>query len=159
MGDVTELIARARAGDGQALNGLFEVLYPDLRRIAHARLGRHVRDVSMGTTSLVNECYLKFVQLSRISTDDRAHFLAYAASAMRSIIVDTVRASQAERRGGDAQHVAGDRHRLAMPRIERGLELYIHAAPFCRPAGDGKRLKPPPRRRAPGTRGRCRRPS
>jgi RNA polymerase sigma factor (TIGR02999 family) len=108
MGDITLLIARAREGDRSALDGLFEVLYPDLRRIAHARLGRHVRDLMLGTTSLVNECYLKFVQGSRLSPGDRAHFLAYAAAAMRSIIVDAARANQAERRGGDAIHVPLD---------------------------------------------------
>ena len=59
----------------------------------------------MDTTSLVHECYLKFAQASRLSPADRVHFLAYAATAMRSIIVDAARASLAQRRGGDAQHV------------------------------------------------------
>ncbi len=105
MGDVTLLIARAREGDREALGGLFELLYPDLRRIAHARLSNHVRDAVMDTTSLVHECYLKFAQASRLSPADRVHFLAYAATAMRSIIVDAARANLAQRRGGDAQHV------------------------------------------------------
>lgn len=99
------MIARARAGDRAALDGLFEVLYPDLRRVAHARLGRHVRNPMLETTALVNECYLKFVQAARLSPVDRVHFLSYSATVMRSIIVDAVRASQAERRGGDAPHV------------------------------------------------------
>jgi len=105
MGDVTVLIARAREGDQEALGGLFELLYPDLRRIAHARLSKHVRDAVMDTTSLVHECYLKFAQASRLSPADRVHFLAYAAAAMRSIIVDAARANLAQRRGGDAPHV------------------------------------------------------
>lgn len=105
MGDITLLIARAREGDRSALDSLFEVLYPDLRRIAHARLGRHVRDAMMGTTALVNECYLKFVQGARLTPGDRVHFLAYSAAAMRSIIVDAARANRAERRGGDAVHL------------------------------------------------------
>jgi RNA polymerase sigma factor (TIGR02999 family) len=105
MGDVTQLIARARGGDRGALDALFEILYPDLRRIAHARLSGHVRSHLLETTALVNECYLKFVQMARVSPVDRAHFLAYSATVMRSVVVDAVRAHQAERRGGDAQHI------------------------------------------------------
>ena len=105
LGDVTVLIARAREGDRAALDGLFEILYPELKRIAHARLGRSARDTLMDTTSLVNECWLKFSQASRLNLADRVHFLSYSARMMRSIVVDAARASQAERRGGDALHV------------------------------------------------------
>jgi RNA polymerase sigma factor (TIGR02999 family) len=105
MGDVTQLIARAREGDRVAFDSLFELLYPELRRIARARLSRNMRDVLIDTTVLVHECYLKFAQAERLTPGDRAHFLSYAATVMRSIIVDTARASLAERRGGDAPHV------------------------------------------------------
>ena len=100
MGDVTQLIARARAGDCSALDALFELRYPDLRRIAHARLSGHARSQQIETMALVNEGHLKFVQMARLHPVDRNHFLAYSATVMRSIIVNTVRASQAERRGG-----------------------------------------------------------
>lgn len=105
MGDITALIARASGGDRAAVDAIFEKLYPELRRIAHARLTRHVRDTVLDTTVLVHECYLKLVQAERLSPSDRAHFLAYAASTMRSIIVDFARARTAERRGGDAAHL------------------------------------------------------
>jgi RNA polymerase sigma factor (TIGR02999 family) len=105
MGDITLLLARANEGDRRAVEAIFEALYPDLRRIAHARLSRHVRDTMLDTTALVHECYLKFAQAERLSPGDRAHFLAYAATAMRSIIVDFARARAAERRGGDAVHL------------------------------------------------------
>jgi RNA polymerase sigma factor (TIGR02999 family) len=105
MGDITALIGRASGGDRAAVDSIFELLYPELRRIAHARLTRHVRDTVLDTTVLVHECYLKFVQTERLSPTDRAHFLAYSASAMRSIIVDFARARTAERRGGDAAHL------------------------------------------------------
>jgi RNA polymerase sigma factor (TIGR02999 family) len=127
MGDVTQLIASAREGDRTALGSLFELLYPDLRRIAHARLGSHQRDV-MDTTSLVHECYLKFAQASRLAPEDRVHFLAYAASAMRSIIVDAARANLAQRRGGDAQHVTLDTNVAeSVPGPESEI-LDVHAA-------------------------------
>ncbi len=64
-----------------------------------------MRNGVLDTTALVHECYLKFAQAERLSPGDRVHFLAYAAHAMRSIIVDAARASLAQRRGGDAQHV------------------------------------------------------
>jgi RNA polymerase sigma factor (TIGR02999 family) len=105
MGDITLLISRAREGDRSAFDHLFELLYPELRRIAHGRLARNVRDALMDTTALVNECYLKFAGAERLTPADRVHFLAYSATVMRSIIVDAARASRAERRGGDAAHV------------------------------------------------------
>lgn len=108
MGDITDLIQRVQGGDRGALDQLFQALYPELRRIAHARLTRNVRDTLLDTTALVHECYVKFSQAARLGPTDRVHFLAYSASAMRSIIVDFARAKSAERRGGDAQHITLD---------------------------------------------------
>jgi RNA polymerase sigma factor (TIGR02999 family) len=105
MGDITALIQRVQAGDRGALDDLFAALYPELRRIAHARLTRNVRDTLLDTTALVNECYVKFADAQRLGATDRVHFLSYAASAMRSIIVDFARARAAERRGGDVPHL------------------------------------------------------
>lgn len=108
MGDITRLIERARAGDRGALDSLFERVYPDLRRIAHARLRRGFPDPDLGTTALVNECYLKLCNAQRLDATDRAHFFAYSATAMRSIIVDIARAKATARRGGNAPHVTLD---------------------------------------------------
>jgi RNA polymerase sigma factor (TIGR02999 family) len=108
MGEVTLLIAQARDGDRAAFDRIFELMYPELRSIAHRRLSRHARDGSFDTTALVNECYLKFMQRQQLVSTDRAHFLAYSATVMRSIIVDAARAAKAERRGGDAVHVTLD---------------------------------------------------
>lgn len=105
MGDITQWIALARQGDRAAFDSLFEALYPELRRIAHTRLARNVRDTLVDTTALVHECYLKFAAAERLTAEDRSHFLAYAATVMRSIVVDMARAAQAARRGGDAAHV------------------------------------------------------
>jgi RNA polymerase sigma factor (TIGR02999 family) len=105
MGDITLLIERANGGDRGAVDSLFAALYPELRRIAHARLTRNLRDTMMDTTVLVHECYMKFASAERLKPTDRVHFLAYSATAMRSIIVDFARARSAERRGGDAAHL------------------------------------------------------
>lgn len=105
MGDITQWIVRAREGDRQAYDSLFEALYPELRRIARSRLSRNAVDTLMQTTALVNECYLKFASAKRLELSDRAHFLAYSATAMRSIVVDIARAGRAQRRGGDQSDV------------------------------------------------------
>ncbi len=128
MGEVTELIASARGGDSEALRRLFGALYPDLRAIAHRRLARHARDGIVETTALVNECFLKFVQRDGLTAADRAHFLAYSASVMRSIVVDAARAAGAQRRGGDVQHVTLGSEVIGS--VAQGAEdvLDIHAA-------------------------------
>lgn len=104
MGDVTQLIEQARAGDREALDRVFALLYPELRAIAHRRLAPHERSGLLDTTALVNECYLKFAQRDGLTPEDRAHFLAYAAAVMRSIIVDAARQALAARRGGAVPH-------------------------------------------------------
>lgn len=108
MGDITALIAQARQGDRTALNQVFDALYPELRRIAHRRLAPHARDAVLDTTALVHECYLKLVGAHRLGVEDRVHFIAYASTTMRSIIVDWARAMRAERRGGGSDHVPLD---------------------------------------------------
>ena len=104
MGEITELLHSAKRGDADALARLFEELYPDLRRIARRRLAHDERGTLLDTTALVHECYLKFARAERLQPADRAHFMAYAATAMRSIVVDFARARVAERRGGHALH-------------------------------------------------------
>ena len=108
MGDITTLLARARDGDRPAFDTLFERLYPELRRVAHARLAGHQRGTGMETTVLLHECYLRFLKAGNLAPADRGHFIAYASHVMRSIIVDAVRAASRERRGGGAEHVTLD---------------------------------------------------
>ncbi|WP_140635962.1 ECF-type sigma factor [Methylibium rhizosphaerae] len=100
-GEVTTLLNAAQGGDAGALDRLFALLYPDLRRIAHAKMLQTDERVVLNTTSLVHECYLRLLKLERLGAQDRAHFLAYAARAMRSVVVDIARERQALRRGGD----------------------------------------------------------
>jgi RNA polymerase sigma factor (TIGR02999 family) len=104
MHDITDLLHAARDGDAQALAGLFEALYPELRRIARRRLSIDERGTLLDTTALVHECYMKFAKSQRLSVEDRGHFMAYAATAMRSIVVDFARARLTDRRGGQLPH-------------------------------------------------------
>ena len=128
MGDVTQLIERAREGDRAAFDRIFELLYPELRQIAHRRLSRCASDDLIETTALVNECYMKFMQREHLTPGDRAHFLAYSATVMRSIIVDAARAANTDRRGGDVQQVTLSTHLLDSIANPAGDILDVHAA-------------------------------
>jgi len=128
MGEVTQLIARAQKGDRASLDRLFELLYPELRRIAHRRLGHDGRQGPLQTTALVNECYLRFAQREGLSPSDRAHFLAYAATVMRSVVVDAARSARTDRRGGDVHHVTLDTAVGDSVAAAAGEVLDVHAA-------------------------------
>jgi RNA polymerase sigma factor (TIGR02999 family) len=88
-------------GNSHALSGIVTELYQDLRRLAHARLRRQPDGPTLlDTTALVHESYLRFFSAGQIQISDRAHFMAYAARVMRSVIVDCVRERSTLRRGG-----------------------------------------------------------
>lgn len=97
---VKELLARAALGDEQSLNQLFPLVFRELHAIAHRCLHGARPGGSLQTTALINEVYLKLVG-SSASWNDRVHFLAIAARAMRLILVDTMRAQGRQKRGGD----------------------------------------------------------
>lgn len=105
MAELTQLLEAIRAGDSGAIDQVFTLTYRELREMAHQRLHRSNRVTSLDTTALVHECYLRLVRLGQLQTRDRAHFLAYAARVMRSIVVDFVRQRLAKRRGGDELRV------------------------------------------------------
>jgi RNA polymerase sigma factor (TIGR02999 family) len=105
MGDVTDLLRRARDSDRAAFDELFALLYSDLRRMAHAKLVQNSTITLLDTTSMVHEAYLRLRNAERIDADSRGQFMAYAAQVMRSVIVDFARKRRTERRGGGAAEV------------------------------------------------------
>jgi RNA polymerase sigma factor (TIGR02999 family) len=105
---ITELLHRVAEGDRAAFDDIFGALYPDLRRIAHARLYDHGRYAQLGTTSLVHESFLRLVQSARLQLENRHHFFALASKAMRLIVIDELRGAHAARRGGGAAPVTLD---------------------------------------------------
>jgi RNA polymerase sigma factor (TIGR02999 family) len=106
MGDFTRLLQAMKAGEAGAVDEIFALTYRELHELAHQRLKRAAPLTVLDTTSLVHECYLRLVRLGQLNTHDRAHFLAYSARVMRSIVVDAIRQRLAQRRGGDEPHVA-----------------------------------------------------
>ena len=77
-------------------------MYAELHALAHARLRSERRDVTLSTTGLVHEAYLRLVPIERVDWQDRSHFFATAARAMRRILIDRARAASRQKRGGSA---------------------------------------------------------
>jgi RNA polymerase sigma factor (TIGR02999 family) len=104
---VTDLLNAARDGQAGALDALFPVVYDELRSIAR-RQRRPWRDLTLDTTGLVHEAYLKLAGQQRMDATSRAHFFAVAATAMRHILCNHARDRHRLKRGGDAQHTSLD---------------------------------------------------
>ncbi|TVQ36154.1 MAG: sigma-70 family RNA polymerase sigma factor [Wenzhouxiangella sp.] len=101
-GELTLLLRAASDGDEPALNRLVALLYVDLRRLARRVHGGHGQ--TLDTTSLVHECYLRFLDRGSIQVNDRSHFFALAARVMRQLLCDYARERLADKRGGGATH-------------------------------------------------------
>jgi RNA polymerase sigma factor (TIGR02999 family) len=108
MTGVTELLAAHRRGDAHALERMIPIVYADLRRLARAQLRRLRPGATLDTTALVHEAYLRLVDQSRAVFQDRGHFLAVSAIAMRQLLVDHARLKGREKRGGGAAHLPLD---------------------------------------------------
>lgn len=105
MSDVTVLLRKLADNDKAAIDSLFEVLYPDLHRMARARLAENGPNTLLDTTSLAHEAYLRLKNAGRIDLDSRGRFMAYCSQVLRAIIVDFARKRNAERRGGGQHHL------------------------------------------------------
>ena len=105
---VTELLLAWGDGDQTALEQLIPLVHAELRRIAARYMARERAGHTLQPTALVNEVYLKLVDVERVRWQNRAHFLAVAARLMRRILVDVARSRRYRKRGGEVEHVAFD---------------------------------------------------
>ena len=94
---ITEILARASAGDPAAIDGLIPRIYATLHRLAHRQRMREQAH-TLDTTSLVHEAYLQLANKGAVSFADRAHLFAYMSQAMRHILVDHARRQRAQKR-------------------------------------------------------------
>ena len=99
VGEVTRLLRVARDGEPAALDRVYELVYAELRRIAAARLRAERDGHTLQPTALVNEAYMKLAASPGAGVQDRPHFLAVAARAMRQVLVDHARRRDAAKRG------------------------------------------------------------
>ena len=106
-GDVSSLLRAWSDGDQRALARLTPIVYDELHRLAHYYLKHEQAGHSLQTTALVNEAYMRLVDYKRMQWQNRAHFMAAAAQAMRRILVDHARRHNIKR-GAGAEHVSLD---------------------------------------------------
>lgn len=107
-GNITALLAEAGCGNEEARHALWQTVYADLRKIAHRELYRRRPGQTLQTTALVNETYLKLVDHTPAAWENRLHFFAIAATAMRHILIDYARQRHRQKRGGGQVPVALD---------------------------------------------------
>lgn len=111
--EVERLLARAGAGDRQALADLMPFVYEELRRIAARYMRRERPGQTIQTTALVHEAYLRLVKDRARDWRTRAHFVGVAANAMRQILVERARARGAAKRGGGEPRITIDEEAVA----------------------------------------------
>ena len=112
---VTELLLQWSRGDDAALAELTPLVYDELRRVAHHYLSGQRSNHTLETTALVNEAYLRLADQTNPRWQNRAHFFAVAARAMRQILVSYARTRQAQKRGRGAFKVDLDEAALVSP--------------------------------------------
>lgn len=112
MADVTELLIGTAKGDPEALQRLYALLYPEIKRVARIRLAQSGHAAGLNTTALVHEGFLRMADQQGLQGETRGQFFAYVGRVLRSVVIDHLRTEGRDKRGGDAVMVtlsaAGD---------------------------------------------------
>jgi RNA polymerase sigma-70 factor (ECF subfamily) len=124
---VTQLLAEWSDGDNAALVELTPLVYEELRRLAHHFMEGQRPDHTLQTTALVDEAYLRLADQTKPSWQNRAHFFAVAARAMRQILVNYARSKRAQKRGGGALKVELDEAAIVSPQQSQAI-VDLHEA-------------------------------
>ena len=119
--EVTRLLEAWGQGDPAALEKVTQLVYEELRRLAHRYMSGQRGDHTLQTTALVNEAYLRLAAQEQPDFVNRSHFLAVAAKAMRQILVDHARATLREKRGAGAKALELDEAALVSPEPTREI--------------------------------------
>jgi len=105
---ISSLIASVEGGDHSAADSLFAALYSELHRLARVQLAHSAGRLTLGTTTLLHEAYLELAKRDGAVFPDHGRFMAYAARAMRGLIIDYARNRRAQKRGGQFEIAALD---------------------------------------------------
>ncbi|MFT5143413.1 MAG: RNA polymerase sigma factor (TIGR02999 family) [Rhodothermales bacterium] len=105
---VTQLLVAARAGDRRSIDRLFPIVYQELRNKASLQKRGHAGPATMNTTAIVHEAYIKLADQTSPDWENRVHFFAVAAKAMRHVYLDYAKHKSRQKRGGDAVHTDVD---------------------------------------------------
>lgn len=119
--DVTQLLVAWSEGNKAALERLVPLVYAELRQVAHRRMRDERPDHVLQTTALINEAYLRLIDINRVRWQSRAHFFAISARVMRRILVDAARERDARKRGGEISHVVFDEALIPAPERDANL--------------------------------------
>jgi RNA polymerase sigma factor (TIGR02999 family) len=106
--DLTQLLKAWSAGDSGALDRLTPLVYEELHRRAHWHMTHERPGQTLQTTALVNEAYLRLIDLRNVGWRDRAHFFALASRLIRRVLIDAARAREALKRGGGSPETTFD---------------------------------------------------
>ncbi len=98
---ITQLLALSRDGSAGALSSLYAKLYPEIKRVARARLAQAGGVTGLNTTALVHEGFLRMADLEGLQGATRGQFFAYVGQVLRSVVIDHVRSEGRDKRGGD----------------------------------------------------------
>lgn len=115
MSEVTQILAAVRGGDEQATSRLFELVYAELRQVAAQKMARESAGHTLQPTALVHEAWLRLGADAQPHWQNRAHFFAAAAEAMRRILVDRARRKRTQRHGGGTERVEMDNIDIPAP--------------------------------------------
>ncbi|MGA2851210.1 MAG: sigma-70 family RNA polymerase sigma factor [Terracidiphilus sp.] len=118
---ITQLLRAWQGGDDAALQQLTPVVYEQLHRMARHYMARERDGHTLQTTALINEVYLRLVNVKEVQWHDRAHFFAISAQLMRRILTDFARSHGYQKRGSGVQHVPLDESCLAS--ADPGVDL------------------------------------
>ena len=104
--EIADLLRESDKGNREAVDKLVQIVYQDLRRLARHYMREERPDHTLQTTALVNEAYLRLARYQQMQWQDRAHFIAVAAQAMRRVLVEHARGRLYAKRGGGARKVS-----------------------------------------------------
>jgi RNA polymerase sigma factor (TIGR02999 family) len=119
--EITELLQAWNRGDDQALEKVTPLVYDELYRAAKRCISRGRRGNTLQTTALINELYLRVIDMRRVSWQNRAHFFAICARQMRRILTDFFRSGQYLKQGGGAERVSLDISAMVSPEARSDL--------------------------------------
>lgn len=113
--EITGLLLAWSSGDQHALEKLTPLVYQELHRTARRYMAREKPDHTLQATALINEVYLRLVDLRDVKWHDRAHFFALCANMMRRILIDFARSRKYQKRGGEVRRISFDEALLVSP--------------------------------------------
>jgi RNA polymerase sigma factor (TIGR02999 family) len=123
MSEITKLLDDYAAGNREVLDELLPLVYNELRRLAHSYLARERKDLTLQTTALVHEAYMKLIDQHSVDFKNRAQFFALSAQAMRRILLDNARQHRAEKRGSGLKVSLADAGEISAEANEQLIEL------------------------------------